>query len=87
MSNLIILLTDAECGAEEITVLYTNYGGETAKRRIRPIRLMWASTEHHLKPQWILTARDLDRNVVRNFALKDMMPLREAQEPDNEDHD
>lgn len=52
-----------------------NYRGEVSERRIQPISLWFGSTAYHPKPQWVLTATDLDRKVVRDFALKDMTPL------------
>lgn len=50
---------------------YTNYRGEVSTRRIIPHRPYFGATEHHPVPQWILSAYDLDKGAVRDFALKD----------------
>lgn len=55
-------------------VSYTNYRGETGTRRISPRSLRFGASEFHPEPQWLLTALDLERDVEREFALKDMKP-------------
>lgn len=50
---------------------YTNYRGEVSTRRIIPHRPYFGATEHHPEPQWILSAYDLEKGAVRDFALKD----------------
>ncbi|MET3601851.1 hypothetical protein [Martelella mangrovi] len=50
---------------------YTNWRGETAIRRIRPMCVKFTSTSWHREPQWILEAYDYDRQEMRGFALKD----------------
>lgn len=54
-----------------ITFKYTNHRGETAVRRAVPRNLWFRPTEHHPEPQWIMIAWCLDREAIRNFALKD----------------
>jgi hypothetical protein len=61
-----------------VRILYTNYRGETAWRHIRPVSMRWGSTEHHPEPQWLLDALDLDRNVARTFAMKDVQKWEPA---------
>ncbi|MES2814490.1 MAG: hypothetical protein V4720_06310 [Pseudomonadota bacterium] len=60
----------AEAGA--LLVEYRNWRGETAQRRIRPVRLWWGSTEWHSEPQWLLQAFDLEKQALRDFAWRDM---------------
>lgn len=55
-----------------ITFLYTNWKGETAQRTVIPKYLEFTSTEWHPKPQWILTAYDVDKEEYRGFAVKDI---------------
>lgn len=57
-----------------ITVTYTNWKGITATRRIRPHSLRFGSTEWHPEPQWLMKAEDIEKNELREFALKDMTP-------------
>lgn len=52
-------------------ISYTNYRGETSVRRIIPKSVRFGSTEWHPEPQWLLLAWDDDKQVDREFALKD----------------
>lgn len=73
-----VLIALAEQGSP-IEVIYTNYRNETATRLIRPLELWFGQTEYHPEPQYMLKALDCEREVVRDFALKDMRPVREGQ--------
>jgi len=55
-----------------ISVVYTNYMGETALRHIVPRRLWYGATEWHPDAQWLLDALDLDKGADRTFAMKDI---------------
>ncbi|MEI6054000.1 MAG: hypothetical protein WCQ49_01390 [Candidatus Saccharibacteria bacterium] len=59
--------------SKAIRILYKNWRDETAERKIEPIKIWFGSTEWHKEEQWIMTAVDLDRNVEREFALKDIL--------------
>lgn len=61
-----------------VVIRYTNYRGETADRRIIPIRIRFGSTEWHPEEQWLLDAFDLDRGADRAFALKDVLQWKSA---------
>ncbi|WEO73150.1 hypothetical protein [Agrobacterium vitis] len=56
---------------DPVTLTYTNYRGETSERTILPKNIWFGSTEWHPEPQWLLTAFDLGKQTVRDFALKD----------------
>ncbi len=60
--------------APEITVIYKNWRGETAVRRIKPISQWFGATEYHPEPQWLMKALDVEKGVERDFAIKDMTP-------------
>lgn len=62
-----------------LAVEYTNYRGETAIRTIVPQQIWYGSTEYHPEPQWLVTAFDVERAVGRDFALKDMRPVKETK--------
>ncbi|MFH1802080.1 MAG: hypothetical protein ABH864_01360 [archaeon] len=55
-----------------ITVVYKNWRGETAERRIIPIGVSFGSTDYHPQPQWLLRIYDLDKKSYRDYALKDI---------------
>jgi hypothetical protein len=61
---------------------YTNHRGDRAVCQAIPIDLFFGSTEHHGEPQWIVRAHDLDESAIRDFALRDMIPLNEARAED-----
>lgn len=53
-----------------IRVRYTNYKGETSIRSIVPSSIDLGSNKWHERPQWLLTAYDMDKRAVRTFALE-----------------
>jgi len=57
---------------KEISILYTNWRGETAWRRIVPEKIWWGTTLQHAEPQWLLTVWDVDKEECRDFALRDI---------------
>lgn len=56
-----------------VTIRYRNYKGVVAIRRIRPIRLWFGTTDWHSTPQWLLEAVDIDKDALRDFALRDVL--------------
>ena len=58
--------------AAAVTVLYTNYRGETALRTIVPERIWFGSTEWHREDGWMLDAFDVEKGAERSFAMKDI---------------
>lgn len=64
-----------------VRILYTNYKNETGYRNIMPEKIWFGATEWHREDQWLLDAFDLEKNAVRNFAMKDIaewVPAPEA---------
>jgi predicted DNA-binding transcriptional regulator YafY len=55
-----------------IEILYTNYRGETARRKIVPGTLRFGATEYHPQPQWLLDAFDVEKQAERTFAMHDI---------------
>jgi hypothetical protein len=51
---------------------YTNYKLETENRRARVLSVWYGSSEFHQGEQWFLMARDVDRDAIRHFAMRDM---------------
>ena len=60
---------------QTIRFRYKNWQGSVAIRTAQVIRLTFGSTEWHREPQWLLEARDLEKNALRLFALHDMTPI------------
>lgn len=58
----------------EIHFTYKNYRGEVGRRRVRArdIHVSFGATHYHPEPQIIFRAFDLDKEAVREFAMKDM---------------
>lgn len=49
--------------------LYTNYKGETAKRRLVPVNIFYGTSEFHEGEQWFIRGWCLDRQAFRDFSL------------------
>jgi hypothetical protein len=64
-----------------VSVVYTNYRGVTALRRIIPRRIWFGHTEWHPGEQWILDVLDVEKGVERSFAMAD---IREWPAPSSE---
>lgn len=69
---------DQSMNTQRVDILYTNYKGERAWRRILPVKIWFGSTEWHPVEQWFVDAEDIDRKVMRSFALCDIMHWRSA---------
>lgn len=48
---------------------YTNHRGERRERRIVPYALEFETSEWHPEPQWVVVAKDLDKDAVRSFPV------------------
>lgn len=55
-----------------VTILYTNWRGETAERVVVPDRIYFGATSFHKTPQWLMTAHDVEKDARREFALCDI---------------
>ncbi len=58
---------------KSLQFIYRNHRGEVAKRYVEPIRMYYGNTEYHPENQWFLEAVDIERKVVRDFAVKDIL--------------
>lgn len=72
ISDATQLSRELASGAEVVLILYTNYRGEQAWRRVLPHQIKFATTEWHPDAQWLLEATDVDRGVERSFAVCDI---------------
>jgi hypothetical protein len=63
-----------------VSVLYTNYRGITALRRIIPRRIWFGHTEWHPGEQWILDVFDVEKRAERSFAIAE---IKEWSTPSN----
>ena len=55
-----------------VTIVYTNYKGNTGVRQIIPKEISFGHNEWHKEDQWLMTAYDLQKEADRTFALKDI---------------
>jgi predicted DNA-binding transcriptional regulator YafY len=55
-----------------VSIVYTNYRGETRLRRIIPIKIWYGSADWHPEEQWHLEAYDIEKQADRSFAIKDI---------------
>ena len=64
-----------------ITLLYTNWRGQTSKRSIIPIQILWDKTEWHPHEQWLIKCWDLDKEVAAGViasATKEVRRMKES---------
>ena len=62
----------ADDTSRQITFVYNNWRGESAIRKVIPIKIWYGSTEWHPTEQWFLQATDVDKADIRDFALLDI---------------
>lgn len=60
-----------DLGERSIRFFYTNYRGKRSIRVAVPVILQWGSSVWHPRPQWLMTAFDVDKGAERTFALED----------------
>lgn len=56
-----------------VKVRYKNWKGRIAVREIFPIKLWFGFTEWHPEEQWLLKVYDMDKEAVRDYAMKDII--------------
>ncbi len=69
-----------EQSKKEIKILYKNYRGEVAHRRIIPKSITFTSNEWHPEKQFLLTALDVEKGEDRHFAMKDIQECEGNEE-------
>ena len=62
-----------------ITFDYMNWRGKLEARTVAPTDVWFGSTEWHPEPQWFMNAVDIEKNVMRDFAMRDMKEVRYAE--------
>lgn len=55
-----------------VTMVYTNYKGKTAVRKVIPKEIYFGHTDWHPEEQWLMTAYDIGKEADRTFAMKDI---------------
>lgn len=55
--------------AHHLRMEYRNWRGETSERTIIPERLWYGVTQWHPVPCWLLSALDVEKGEMRDFAL------------------
>lgn len=61
---------------QEVMIDYTNWRGERAMRRIRPLAVIFENNEWHPKTQWLLEAVDVELAANRTFAMSNIHSWR-----------
>lgn len=59
---------------DPLVFVYTNYKGETARRRVLPRGVSYGTTPEHPEPTWLLWCFDPDKQAPRTFDLRKMVP-------------
>lgn len=56
----------------EVRILYKNWKGEVAWRRVVPLSVGFEKSQWHPVEQWVLYAFDVDKGAERSFAMADI---------------
>lgn len=56
----------------KLHISYTNYRGEEKDIEIEAKSARHGTSKFHKEPQWLLEATELERNVEREYAIKDI---------------
>lgn len=67
---------------KQIKITYTNHRNETAVRLIEPMSIWFGTTEWHPTEQWFLKAKDVERDVRRDFAMVHISNIEYGQKPE-----
>lgn len=51
---------------------YINWKGEESRREVIPLKMHLGTNRWHPEKQWLLTAFDVNKEDVRDFAIKDI---------------
>ena len=51
---------------------YVNYRMEKSEREAIVLAIFYGTTEYHPDKQWFIRAHDLEKEAMREFAMKDM---------------
>ncbi len=63
-----------------LTIVYTNWKGETGIRRIIPVLTYFGRSEFHDNEEhWMLKAFDVDKNAHRSFVMSDIHYIEEGK--------
>jgi hypothetical protein len=55
---------------------YTYWEGNVAKRKCQVMEVYFGNNEYHQDPQWILRGWDLEKDEMREYAMKDMNNIK-----------
>ena len=58
-----------------LMVNYTNWRGVRSVRRIVPVGVWFGSSRWHPEDQFFMSAWDVDKAEMRDFAIRDMSPV------------
>jgi predicted DNA-binding transcriptional regulator YafY len=58
---------------------YTNYKGESGKRRAQIVSIFYGSNKWHTEEQWLLEAYDMEKQDFRFFAMNAMKNVQDIK--------
>jgi predicted DNA-binding transcriptional regulator YafY len=54
----------------DVEIDYTNYQGQRATRRIKPMNMKFGANQWYPEPQYLMLAYDYEKEALREFAMK-----------------
>ena len=55
-----------------VVIDYTNWRDERSFRTIEPINIVFEENEYHKPAQWLVIAKDIEKDALRSFAMKNI---------------
>ena len=52
---------------------YVNFKGKDGYMNLKPLEVVYAGTEWNSNEQWLLRALNTDRNIIKDYPLKDVL--------------
>lgn len=62
--------THMDVSRQKVKIDYTNWRGIRSDRTIVPIGIYFGKNMYHTREQWLLEARDIEKNEIRIFAME-----------------
>jgi len=63
---------------QTVGIFYKNWKGETRWRRVVPQIIWFGASPYHPAQQWFMKALDLEKQEVRDFAMRDIKDWNHA---------
>lgn len=71
-------------GPRPVSFSYLNRKGLFQRRKAIMLGMFWGTNDWYSTPQWLVKGKDIERDAVVTFALKNIAGVRPIEESDSE---